>query len=137
VRTVSGRGFIKVQEHDDSVTEALAGFPVAIDPTPASTRSLVSLDELAFLSLDGPRPVVDVEARLRCPELTEPRDKPATQPALETHLTPYVPECYLAPVSTPKTWVTPPPPIGPSFEAAPMSPHRRGAGKPGTPASIQ
>ena len=87
VRTVSGRGFIKYRSTMIPLTEALAGFPVAIDPHSGPPHDLwFSHRRIGFLSLDGPRPVVDVEAPsfVALNELNQGDTNLQTQPALET-----------------------------------------------------
>ena len=87
VRTVSGRGFIKYRSTMIPLTEALAGFPVAIDPHSGPPHDLwFSHRRIGFLSLDGPRPVVDVEAPsfVALKELNQGDTNLQTQPALET-----------------------------------------------------
>ena len=68
------------------LTEALAGYPIAIDPHSGPPHDLwFSHRRIGFLSLDAPRPVVDVVAPSLVPLNELHKDTNLiTQPALET-----------------------------------------------------
>jgi len=86
VRTVSGRGFIKYRSTMIQLTEALAGYPVAIDPHSGPPHDLwFSHRRIGFLTLDAPRPIVDVDvpSLVALNELHKDTNL-MTQPALET-----------------------------------------------------
>jgi hypothetical protein len=62
LRTVSCTGFIKYQSQMVPLTQALAGYTVAIDPLTGPPHELwFAHRRLGFLHLDGPRARVDVE----------------------------------------------------------------------------
>ena len=86
VRTVSGRGFIKYRSTTIQLTEALAGYPVAIDPHSGPPHDLwFSHRRIGFLTLDAPRPIVDVDVLsfVALNELHKDTNL-ITHPALET-----------------------------------------------------
>ena len=86
VRTVSGRGFIKYRSTMIQLTEALADVPLLSIRTPDPPHDLwFSHRRIGFLTLDAPRPVVDVDVPsfVALNELHKDTNL-MTQPALET-----------------------------------------------------
>src|SRR5258708_29410168 len=84
VRTASGRGVQKSRSTMIQLPEALAGYPVAIDPHSGPPHDLwFSHRRIGFLTLDGPRPVVDVDPPSLV-ALNELHPKNPNQPALQT-----------------------------------------------------
>jgi transposase InsO family protein len=61
LRTVSGRGFIRIHSKMVPLTEALAGYTVAIDPRGPPYELWFASRRIATITLDGPRPIVAVE----------------------------------------------------------------------------
>jgi transposase InsO family protein len=85
LRTVSGSGFIRIHSKMVPLTEALAGYTVAIDPSGPPHELWFAHRRIASISLDGPRPVVTVEAPPAV-TLNAPHGdtRLLNQPALET-----------------------------------------------------
>ncbi len=85
LRTVSGSGFIRVHGRMVPLTEALAGYTVAIDPRGPPHELWFAHRRIAFVTFEGPRPVVEVEAPPGVTLNAQHGDtEPSTQPALET-----------------------------------------------------
>src|SRR5437899_8172481 len=90
VRTVSGRGFIKYRSTMIPLTEALAGFPVAIDPHSGPPHDLwFSHRRIGFPTLDAPRPSLLLMSLLLLLSMTPQRHKPDDPTCPRDHLTPY------------------------------------------------